>query len=167
MELTTLTEQELFRLRTVQRIMDQALSVPEAATALGLCARQIKRLVRRLRDRGAAAFASRKRARPPNNAFDPAVRERVLTLARSTYRGFGPTFLAEKLAEREQLHINRETLRHWLIAGGLHRARRRRPHPRPPRERRARLGELIQIDGSPHRWFEERGQACSLLIYID
>ena len=167
MELITLNQRELLRLQTTQQVVAGGRTVAEAAAILGLSTRQVKRLSRRLRLHGAAAFASPQRGKTPNNAFDAALHERVLALARSDYEGFGPTFLAEKLAEREEVTISRETLRRWLIEAKMHRPRRRREHPRPMRERRARLGELVQADGSPHRWFEDRGDPCSLLLYID
>lgn len=167
MELTPLSTRELLRLRTAQQALDGAITLADAAKALGLSIRQVKRLTRRLRIAGAARFASTRRGRPPNNAYNATVRDRVLELARSTYAGFGPTFLAEKLAEREKLQISRETLRQWLVAAHLHRARRRRDKPRPMRERRPRVGELVQADGSPHRWFEDRGGPCTLLLYVD
>lgn len=162
-----MSTRELLRLRTAQQVLDKALSLAKAAEVLELSTRQVKRLVRRLRINGPVGFASTDRGRPPNNAFDPAVRERVIGLARSTYVGFGPTFLAEKLLEREKLQISRETLRQWLVAASLHRPRRRRDKPRPMRERRSRVGELVQADGSPHHWFEDRGDACTLLLYVD
>ena len=167
MELITLTDRELLRLQTAQRVLDGALELSEAAQILGRSVRQLKRLTKRLREVGAPGFASTKRSKPPNNRFDDAVRERVLELVRTDYAGFGPTFLAEKLTEHQQLTVNRETLRRWLIAAKLHRPRRRRQKPRPMRERRARFGELVQADGSPHRWFEERANACTLLLCVD
>lgn len=167
MELLTLTATELERIRVAQQVLDRAMSVADAASELHISGRQVKRLTRRLRTHGPAALASRRRGIAPNNAVDPLVRQHVIELATSAYRGFGPTFLAEKLAERDGIDINRETLRQWLIEGGLHRARHRRSKPRPLRERRPRFGELIQADGSPHRWFEDRGDACSLLLCID
>jgi len=167
MELLTLSERELIRLRTAQRVLDGGLTVAEAAAVLELSTRQIKRLTRRLRTQGPAGLTSRRRGRQPNNTFDPAVRRHVIELARSTYEGFGPTLMAEKLAERDQITVNRETLRGWLIAEQLHRRRRRRQKPRPLRERRSRFGELIQVDGSPHRWFEDRGDPCTLLLCVD
>jgi transposase len=166
MELLALSEKELSRLRVAQRVVDGGLSVSEAAQLLRLSSRQIKRLTRRLRSQGPAGFASARRGHPPNNALDPLVRQRVLELASSTYHGFGPTLMSEKLAERDGLFINRETLRQWLIDEHLHRPRRRRQRPRPLRERRPRFGELIQADGSPHRWFEERGAPCTLLLCV-
>lgn len=167
MELLALTTTELERLRVAQQVLDRALTVAEAAQLLNLSSRQIKRLTRRLRTQGAAAFSSVRRGRPPNNAIDPLVRQRVIELATSTYRGFGPTFMSEKLAERDGLIVNRETVRQWLIEEHLHRPRRRRQKPRPLRERRPRFGELMQADGSPHRWFEDRGDPCTLVLCVD
>jgi hypothetical protein len=167
MELLTLTAKELNRLNIAQRVEDGALSLGEAAAALSLSTRQIKRLTRRLRLNGPCAFASARRGSAPNNAIESEVRQHVIELARTSYRGFGPTLLAETLAERNEIVLNRETLRLWLIEEQLHRPRRRRPKPRPLRERRPRFGELIQADGSPHRWFEERGEPCTLLLCVD
>lgn len=167
METITLTQRELLRLRTTQRIVDRGLSLAEGASALGLSERQLKRLVRRLRECGPAAFASSRRGRSPNNALSSATRERILDLASTTYRDFGPAFLTEKLAERDGISVSRESVRTLLISAGLHRTRRRRLHPRPLRERRPRVGELLQADGSPHRWFEDRGASCCLLLVND
>jgi transposase len=167
MGLITLTSEELMRVQVAQRVLDGSLSLAGAALSLGLSTRQVKRLTRRLREQGAAAFSSPKRSRPPNNAFDPAIRERVLELFRTIYAGFGPTLLAEKLLEREQISINRETLRQWLIEAKMHRPRRRRQKPRPLRERRPRFGELVQADGSPHPWFDDRRATCTLLLCVD
>ncbi len=120
-----------------------------------------------MRSEGAASFSSTRRSRAPNNAFDPPTRARALVLAQAAYDAFGPTFLAEKLAEHDGIAISRETLRQWLIAAQLHRPRRRRHQPRPLRERRARVGELIQADGSPHHRFKERRGVCTPLLYVD
>jgi transposase len=167
MESITLTEKELFRLRIVQRILDGNLHYADASRELNLSRRQAMRLAKRLRHEGPAAFASLKRGRPPNNRLPADVRERVLELIHVQYHDFGPTLLAEKLAERHDICVSRETLRQLLISEKLHRARKRRLRPRPMRERRPRLGELTQIDGSPHAWFEERGPRCCLLLAND
>src|SRR6185312_6342486 len=98
METITLTERELLRCQTAQRVVDGVLSLAQAAMVLDLSTRQVKRLTRRLRIGGAAAFSAARRGQPPNNAFDVELRERILELARTVYAGFGPTFLAEKLA---------------------------------------------------------------------
>lgn len=167
MESITLTEKELFRLRVIQRVLEGNLHYADAARELNLSRRQAIRLAKRLRRDGPPAFASQKRGRPPNNRLPADLRDRLLELIHAQYHDFGPTLLEEKLAERHDIHVSRETLRQLLIAEKLHRARKRRLRPRPMRERRPRLGELTQIDGSPHPWFEERGPRCCLLLAND
>jgi hypothetical protein len=131
MEFITLNQRELLRLRAVQQALDGVRTVAQAAEILSLSTRQVKCLTRRLCLRGAAAFASPQRGKPPNNAFHATVRERVLDLAQSTYKEFGPTFLAEKLAAREQLTISRETLRRWLVEAKPHQDAGERPGATP------------------------------------
>ncbi|XXY98346.1 ISNCY family transposase [Acidithiobacillus sulfuriphilus] len=104
----------------------------------------------------------------PNNAFPAALREEALALVRTHYADFGPTLAVEKLAERHGHVVSAETLRQWMLAAGLWQARSRRVaaiHPRRPR--RAGRGELVQIDGSPHDWLEDRGPRCTLIVFID
>ncbi|HTV74273.1 MAG TPA: ISNCY family transposase [Candidatus Acidoferrales bacterium] len=167
MELVTLSSKELHRLDVLRAWVDRKIEQREAARLLGLSVRQIKRLTRRLSEHGPAGLASGHRGRRPNNALDPQIRIRALELYQCHYEGFGPTLAAEKLLERDGIAISRETLRQSLIGAGLWRAGKRKPHPRPPRERRACFGALVQIDGSPHKWFEDRGPRCSLLLAID
>jgi transposase len=167
MELVTLTTKEVRRLEVLQALAAGALRQAEAARMLALSVRQVKRLVCRYRFGGAAGLASARRGRTPNNALDPALKARVLELYRSHYGDFGPTFAAEKLRERDGIDISRETLRRWLISEELWRPAKRRARPRPPRARRQCFGELVQIDGSPHNWFEDRGPRCTLLLAID
>jgi len=129
--------------------------------------RQVWRLLRRYRSGGAGALAHQARPPPSNNRLGQGVRERALELVGKHYRDFGPTLAAEMLAEKHGLAVSRETLRHWMIEAGLWLSRRQRRPFHPPRLRRERLGELIQIDGSEHRWFEDRADPCTLLVFID
>lgn len=167
MELVTLTTKEVRRLELLQALAAGTLRQAQAAAILYLSVRQVKRLVRRYRAGGAAGLASARRGHTPNNAHDSVFRQRVLELYRAHYDDFGPTFAAEKLRERDGLDISRETLRQWLIAEDLWKPAKRRARPRPPRARRHGFGELVQIDGSPHNWFEHRGPRCTLLLAID
>lgn len=167
MELVTLTAKEIRRLEVLQALAAGSLQQAQAARLLDLSVRQVKRLWRRYRQGGPAALASARRERVPNNALDPALKTRVLELYRANYADFGPTFAAEKLQQRDAITISRETLRKWLIAEDLWKAAKRRATPRPPRARRQCFGELVQIDGSPHAWFGDRGPRCSLLVAID
>ena len=90
-----------------------------------------------------------------------------MAIVRSKYADFGPTLASEMLLEKDELKVSRETLRKWMIEEGLWLSRRQRRAFHQPRLRRERYGELIQIDGSEHRWFEQRGEPCTLLVFID
>lgn len=167
MEIITLTTKELRRLEVLQGLATGSLQQAEASRLLGLSIRQVKRLCRRYRQGGVSALASCRRNRPPNNALDPALRGRVLDIYRARYDDFGPTLAVEKLQQRDAITISRETLRQWLIAENLWHPHQQKARPRPPRARRTCFGELVQIDGSPHDWFEKRGPRCTLLLAID
>jgi transposase len=134
--------------------------------------RQAKRLYRRYRVEGPKGLSHRSAGRPPNRAADPEQRARALALIREKYSGdsatrFGPTLAAEHLASEDGLAVDHETLRRWMLAAGLwSRARKRSPHRRR-RERMAHFGELLQLDGSFHGWFEDRGATACLLTLVD
>lgn len=103
-----------------------------------------------------------------NRAFDADFKVLVLSKVRERYQDFGPTFAAEKLDVCEGLKISKETLRHWMMEAGIWKGRsRKQARIHQSRERRPRFGELIQIDGSHHDWFEGRGPKCCLLVFID
>jgi hypothetical protein len=167
MELLTMTPAELNRLQTLQRIADGALTQVEAARTLGLSERQVRRLVAAFEATGPGSVLSKRRGSKPNNRLDDAVRSTVIDRYRGEYHGFGPTFLAQTLAARDGIVVSRECLRALLIEQKLWRPKQRRRNLHPLRERRSRLGELVQMDGSPHDWFEERGPRCTLLLAID
>ena len=167
-ETVTMSRKELDRLEVVSRVLERRLSQRGAAEQLGLSERQLRRLCRTLAQHGAAGLASRKRGRPSNRQLPAAVRDGALTLVRSRYADFGPTLSGEKLAEQHDVAVSTETLRQWMIAEGLWVPRSQRPcRVHPPRHRRACLGELVQIDGCDHAWFEDRGPRCTLLVYVD
>lgn len=168
MAVLTVSDAELRKLDTLRRVDSGDLSIADAARVLDLSARQVFRLLGRLRSGGAAALASRRRGRPSNRRLSEALRSSAISLVRERYADFGPTFAAEKLAELHDVHLSRETLRKLMIDAGLwvdRRARRKRVYQ--PRYRRDCLGELIQIDGCEHWWFEDRGPQASLLVFID
>ncbi|WP_196481602.1 ISNCY family transposase, partial [Burkholderia multivorans] len=123
--------------------------------------------MRRYEREGAEGLISRRRGRPSNRRIDEAVKAAILARVRARYADFGPTLAAEYLAE-EGFTVSKETLRGWMVEAGLWQARHKRmPRLHPPRPRRSRLGELVQIDGSSHDWFEGRGPRCSLIAFID
>jgi transposase len=167
-ELVTLNMRELDRLKVIQAVVDRMLKPGLAAERLHLTVRQIERLVLRYKQAGAAGVGSAARGRPGNRKLDEATAYRALVLIRERYPDFGPTLACEKLRECHGLTLSKETVRHLMTEAGLWIPRKQRPPKiHQPRNRRSCLGELIQIDGSDHRWFEERAPACTLLVFID
>ena len=167
-----MSARELGRAGVLARVAAGTLSLGSAATLMGVSYRQSKRLYRRYRAEGAKGLTHRGAGRASNRAVDPEQRVRVLAVIREKYGGdpttrFGPTLAAEHLASEDGLMVDHETLRRWMLAAGLwSRARKRSPHRRR-RERRAHVGELLQLDGSFHRWFEDRGATACLLTLVD
>ena len=158
---------ELRRLQVVHKVLDKEIRQKAAASMLALSERHVRRLVKSVREYGDGGVVHRGRGRPSNRKHPEAVKERVLRLYREQYRDFGPTLAAEKLLEREGIEVSRETLRQWLLAGGVwERRRSRRPH-RQWRARKECCGEMVQMDGSHHAWLEERGPELVLMAYID
>ena len=163
-----MSHKEIDRLSVIQAVAGRRLRQREAARQLGLSIRQVKRLVARYRAEGAAGLVSRHRGKRPGNALSDAMRQAILGIIRDNYTDFGPTLACEKLAERHDHKVSVETLRQWMIADGLWKPKRRRQariHQRRPR--RPCRGELVQIDGSPHDWFEGRAPRCTLIVFID
>jgi len=110
----------------------------------------------------------RRRGRPANNTITTARRDAMMTIVGLHFADFGPTLAAEKLREMHHLVVSKETFRRWMIDAGLWRSTtRKQPRTHPSRPRRPRFGELIQVDGSPHDWFEGRAPACTLIVFID
>ena len=163
-----LSMRELDRAGVIRQVVEGRLTQREAAERLGLSVRQVKRLVARYRTHGAAGLVSGHRGKRSNNAIDAATRREVLELVRERYRDFGPTFACEKLVELHGHRLSEETLRGWMIEDGLWRPKSRRAvREHPSRPRRECPGDLVQIDGSPHDWFEGRGPTCTLIVYVD
>ena len=167
MGLMIMSERELNRIEVLSQVTRGVMTAVTAANVLGLSRRQVHRLLKDFQTGGPGAIRHKARGRQSNNWIDPAVREFAVTLVREKYSDFGPTFAAEKLAEDHDLKVSRETLRKWMQDAGIWLSRKQRRTFHQPRLRRECLGELIQIDGSDHRWFEDRGPACTLLVFID
>jgi transposase len=163
-ETFTLSQKELQRVEVISQCVQGNLACARAAELLDLTPRHIKRLKARYRQGRAAALAHASRGRPSHRRLPEAVREQIVSLARSTYLGFNDHHLSEKLVEIEGLSLSRETLRRLLRREGLGSPRQRRPPAhRQRRLRSAREGELIQLDGSPHDWLEGRGPTLTAL----
>ena len=158
---------ELKRLHVIQKVLERVIKQVEAAEILSLSGRQIRRIVKRIRTEGDRGIVHQSRGRPSNRRTPDKVKNKVIRLYRAQYRDFGPTLASEKLLERDRIKISDETLRKWLLeAGDWKKTRKARGH-RHWRERKSHTGEMLQMDGSHHDWFEGRGPRCVLMGYID
>jgi transposase len=162
-----MSQRELTRLEVIQRVKQKTLKQRQAAELLSITVRQVKRLCKAYQGSGAAGLISKRRGQPSNNRLPEKTIDKAQQLLRSRYHDFGPTLATEKLAI-EGVSLSVETVRQLLIGEGLWKAKCvRRPVIHQLRERRARCGELVQIDGSPHDWFEGRAPKCTLLVFVD
>ena len=167
MERLEMSLKEVKRLEVLRRIADGVLSQRLASEELGLSTRQVRRLQRRYDALGASSLVSCRRGKPSNHRLPETLKREVLVRLHERYGDFGPTLAAECL-RGEGVQVSKETVRQWMIEAGLWKAvRGRRKRLHPPRPRRSRLGELVQIDGSAHDWFEGRGLRCTLIAFID
>jgi transposase len=159
---------EINRLEVIQRLSKKELSQAEAGRILNLSTRQIKRLLKAYRAEGARGLVSKQRGRTSNNRLSEGIKQRALDLLKTKYQGFGPTLAHEKLVEKEQLRLSKASVRKLMIEEKLWKARKaKQVVVHQLCERRACFGELVQIDGSPHDWFEGRAEASVLLVFID
>lgn len=167
-----MSKRELARAGVLARVKSRDLRVVDAAALMRLSYRQTKRLWKRYREEGAAGLKHRSAGRRSKRAYSEKFRRQVLGLVREKYGGavgerFGPTLAAEHLASEDQLKIDAETLRRWMLAEGLWSRERRRKGHRCRRERKPHLGEMVQMDGSFHAWLEERGPKGCLMDLAD
>ena len=167
-QVVKMSRKEVDRLAVIQQVQSKQISQITASKQLGISTRQVRRLEERYAQEGAIGLISKRRDKPSNNQIATSKISQALGLLCSTYVGFGPTFAAEKLFEHHQLKFSVERLRQLMIKNGLWTQRKRRAITHHQmRARRSRFGELVQIDGSPHDWFEGRGEKCCLLVFID
>ena len=162
-----MSDRERDRLRLIHEVEQGHISARDAAEALGISARQFKRIRKRHREEGDKGLAHRLRGRPSNRRMPDAERQRVVEIIREKYPDFGPTLASEKLLVRDGIKLSDESVRKLMIAGGVWKPRKRKERHRQRRERRKCFGELIQIDGSLHDWLEGRGPKMVLMAMID
>jgi transposase len=160
------TEQK--RLLVLNAVVAGHSTVAEAVASLGLSQRQVRRVLAAYREEGAAALAHGNRRRRPVHATSRDVAQQVVALAQTTYAGCNQQHLRDLLAEQEGIGLSRATVQRLLVAAGvLAPPARRPPQHRRRRERRQQAGQLVQIDGSPHAWLQERGPRLTLLAAMD
>ena len=162
-----MSERDVQRIEVLSEVLSGRRTVASAGTVLAITARQVNRLLIRFREDGGGGLIHKGRGQSSNHSASAGVREYVLELVKSKYADFGPTLATEVLLAKHDIQVGRETLRSWMLEEGLWQSRKQRRSFHQPRLRRESYGELIQIDGSDHRWFEQRGQPCTLLVFID
>jgi phage antirepressor YoqD-like protein len=162
-----MSERELNRIEVLAQVDDGRLNVQNGANMLDITKRQMFRLLRTYRIEGAAAIRHKARGKAPNNQIHKAKGDYAHALIKENYVDFGPTLAGEMLEEHHSFKVSRETLRKWMTEDGIWLSRKQRRTFHQPRQRRECFGELIQIDGSDHRWFEGRADPCTLLVFVD
>ena len=165
MGLLLMNDKERLAKSMMEMVMQRKIKLNQAALQLGISYRQAKRVYHKYKIEGDAGLTHKGRGRQSNNRKHPH-RETIITRYKERYDGFGPTLASEKLAEEDNLHVDHETLRRWLLKESLWKKQRKRSQHRSKRERREQFGELLQIDGSHHDWFED-GHHCCLLNMVD
>jgi len=155
------------RLELFSRVKDKLITLKKAADLLGLSYRHVRRVCKRYREEGDKGLIHKGRGKPSNRRIDEDIRKAVLQLYAQKYEDFGPTLASEHLGLSDGYEINRETLRGWLIKKRLWQKKRHRKKHRAWRERKEHIGELVQMDGSHHDWFEGRAKQAVLMVMVD
>jgi hypothetical protein len=166
-DILTMSQKELKRLHVIHRVIEGSLTQLRAAELISLSERQIRRIAKRIGAEGDKGIQHRSRGRESNRKTSKKLVERVRRLYREKYQGFGPTLTAEKLSELEGVEVSKESVRTWLMESGQWQKRRKVGTHRHWRERKNCFGEMLQLDGSHHDWFEGRRPKCVLMAYID
>lgn len=166
-DIIAMAKKEVERLRVIGKVMDKQITHVKASELLGICERQVRRLVKRVRAEGARGLVHRNREKPPPNKMTEEREARIGLIVEERYRDFGPTLASEKLEERHGIKVSREKLRQIMILKGLWRVRRRKKRVHQWRERKVYYGEMVQMDGSHHDWLEGRGPEMVLMGYVD
>jgi hypothetical protein len=162
-----MSQRDVQRIEVLTEVLSGRRTVASAAIVLAVSVRQVHRLLIKYREDGGGGLIHKGRGQASNHRHTPGIREYALELIRTRYADFGPTLAIEVLLDKHAIKVGRETLRTWMVQDGLWLSRKQRRTFHQPRLRRECFGELVQIDGSDHRWFEQRGDACTLLVFID
>jgi transposase len=158
---------ELKRVPVIYSVINKQITQVEAANILGISRRQIIRLVKEVKKKGEIALVHKSRGESSNRAAPPDAKNKILNLCKTTYQGFGPTFAAEKLFEIDKINIHPDTLRKWFIEADIDYKKRKVPKHRSWRPRRDSFGQMVQMDGSHHKWFTGVDKEYVLMGYVD
>ena len=166
-DMIIMSKREAKRLHIIHQALDKKFTQAEAASAISLSDRQVRRIIKRLREEGDEGICHRSRGKASNRQIPRKNKKRTLELFKTRYADFNLVHATEKLADVHGIRISDETLRLWLTEAEITYKKRRAKKHRQRRERKACFGELVQIDGSHHDWFEGRGPVCVFMGYID
>jgi len=166
-DIIEMSMRDLKRLKVVHDVIGKHITQRVAAEMICLSERQLRRLVRGVREEGDSSIVHKARGKPSNRRMSEKLKKRVMKLYKKKYRGFGPTLASEKLLEVDKIALSEETLRKWLMEVGLWKKKRKRSPHRRWRQRKECFGEMVQMDGSRHDWLEGRGPELTLMGYID
>jgi transposase len=159
---------ELRRFSVIEQLLSKRIDQRKAALELEISTRQVRRVAKKVKQMGAYGVIHAGRGRESGNKISAEKLEKIKQLLQEKYADFGATLAAEKLLEIDGIKVSKESARGLLIELGLHKPKRRKDRNiHQSRERRPQFGELIQIDGSPHDWFEGRAEKCCLIVFID
>ena len=167
MDMITMSRRETKRLHIIHQALDKRITQKKAAELVGLSSRQLRRMIKRVRAEGDEGISHRSRGKDSSHCVPKKIKEKALKLYREKYNDFGPTFASEKLLDVHAIKVSKETLRLWLNKENIPYQKRKDRKHRQWRERKHHFGEMVQMDGSHHDWFEGRGPKCVLMGYID
>lgn len=167
MEHIIMSRKERTQLIVFEKLKERQITQAEAALQLGISERWVRKKFKRYKEAGTIGLVHKNRGKESPRKWDPEEQAIAMELLRKDWKDFDPTFAAEKLAELKDIKVSKETLRKYMIISGIHIPKKMRNKHRKKRPRRAKIGLLIQFDGSPHDWFEGRAPECTLLVYID
>jgi transposase len=166
-DMIIMSRRETKRLHIIHQALDKRITQKTAAELVGLSSRQLRRMLKRVREEGDDGISHRSRGKVSNRRVPEKIKEKALKLFREKYSDFGPTFASEKLLDVHEIKLSDETLRLWLNKENIPYEKRKGRKHRQWRERKHHFGEMVQMDGSHHAWFEDRGPKCVLMGYID
>jgi transposase-like protein len=166
-DIIVMSQKEVNRLYVIRQTLDKTITQGQAAKILKLTDRQVRRIAKSVRLWDDVGIRHKSRGKRAHNRIADAIKDKAIALCRETYREFGPTHAGEKLLAHHKIEVSVETLRGWFQEEQVpYKGRKKRPH-RQWRERKAHRGEMVQMDGSHHDWFEGRGPWCVLMGYVD
>jgi transposase-like protein len=166
-DMIIMSQKESNRLYVIRQTIDKAITQNQAAEMLGITERQVRRIARNVKMSGNIGICHKSRGKRSHNRITEKIKDKAVTLCRERYKDFGPTHASEKLLLVHKIKVSDETLRGWFQDRHVpYKSRKKRPH-RQWRERKAHRGEMVQMDGSHHDWFEGRGPWCVLMGYVD